>query len=166
MWFSLHYRPNNSWPFVIRSAIKLNVSNLENFLNQNDLDLGLLFGRRNKPFYIESSLSYRYRFRGVEQYTFGFNFDKPGNEVHYKLDVGKICLHDLAFSGFIVGYLGFDKSLRDKKISDSSSSKISIGARLHLGPLDKSYMSILFMVDVFGRNEYAGWTLDFSFGRN
>ena len=167
-WLSFQLKFSKYSLFSLRSAFKFKghgpVGTPKNFLRQNDLDFGLLYGKRKDNFFLETSVSYRIRLQGVTRNCFGFIFDKPGDEIHFKFDLGNLSKTNYSFSGFIIGYIGFNKKLSNNLLINSQSSKLSIGGRIHLFNSKDVIGSLSLLINIRGKNDYKGWFLNLNFG--
>ena len=162
-----------STPLWLRIGYKFGKTGSSFGVEDNQLDIGLSFGRQFGSLALEFSASYRIRGRAIKKgiipsvhwvpigETTGL-FDQPGNEIHYKFEPSKKIAQNTQLSMFVMGYHSGNKKYQGKIIADSESFKTAFGTSFAFRSKTKKIFILSFLWDFWGRYDKKGFAIVFN----
>lgn len=162
-------------PLWVRIGYKFGKTGDSFRVDDNQWDIGLLYGIRIGSLNLESTVSYRIRSRAKETEalpdvefvpigeTTGL-YDQAGNEIHYKIEPDLKLSQNMNFSLLLQGYCSGNKKFHGKLLSESQANKTAFGGNLYFRRKAGSVITLGFLWDLWGRYEEKGFTIVFNIG--
>lgn len=175
-WLWANIKPFIHTPLWLRIGYKFGKTGTTFRIEDNQCDIGLLYGLRFGSLALESSVSYRIRSRATETEalpdvevvpigeTTGL-YDQAGNEIHYKVEPIQKLSRSVQLSLLLQGYYSSDKKYHGTSLPDSKSYKTSLGTSLFFHKKTGEIFTLSFLWDLRGRYEEKGFTIAFNVAR-
>ena len=155
-WIWVQYRPLMPIPIELRAALNFNSTGGNIWVNDDKLDLGILYCKKanNLNFLGISSFRFRDRSKDIHHMRFG-DYNELGREFYYQGEVAYRVKNNNHIKFTVTGYRGSDKALNGATIISSYSRKISTGLAFQ-HESEKIHFVFGFLIDIEGRYDKKG----------
>lgn len=164
-WIWIKYKCSARIPLWLRIGYQFGKLGTDPWVEDNKLDMGLLYHKLFGTVAFNTAISYRIRGRiDVELVTPKINSSKPyfdqyGNEIHTKFEWVKNISMNKQLSVIYLAYYSSDMKYQGQNIRDTEAFKIALGASIYFHKKSGQMKTLSFLWDTWGRFDKRGFSI-------